>query len=84
MDLMVAAHVERVGEIAINTMSTTHVLRCIRLSSALVTIGVSRHLGVPVLFCLTIDGWFVSADIEDHAAAEAGWKRRDDLIIILR
>ena len=65
-------------------MLTTHVLCCIRLSSALVTVGVSCYPSVSVLFRLTIDGWFVSADVEDHAAAEAGWKRRENLIIILR
>jgi hypothetical protein len=81
---MVAAHVERVGEIVVNTMSTTHVLRCVYVSSALVTVGVPRHPGISVLFRLTVDGWFVGANVEDHAAAEAGWKRREDLIVILR
>ena len=80
---MVAAHVERVGEIAVNMVSTTHVLRCIRMSSALVTVGVPRHPSVYVLFRLTIDSWLVGTNVEDHAAVEAGWKRREDLIVIL-
>jgi hypothetical protein len=47
------------------------------------SLGVSRHIGISFLLCLTIDGWFVSADIEDHVAAEAGWKWRENLVLSL-
>jgi hypothetical protein len=72
MDLLVAAHVESIGKIALNGAPTLCVFSILSLHLASRAINISFHPSSSLLVCIPFAGWFIGADGEDSASKARG------------